>query len=72
MLAARGKRRAFLWTRQSRIATPPARDGRVNGPAGAFSQRQSFYGNSPLFHPDDGNERIKHERFRVSDFTEVP
>jgi hypothetical protein len=38
----------------------------IFGPPSTFSQWASFYGNAPLFHVRNSNDRIDHERFRVS------
>jgi len=49
-----------------------ARCDYVIGPLSSFSQWASFYGNKPLFHFRDRNDRIEPGRFRVSYLGEVP
>jgi hypothetical protein len=49
-----------------------ARCDYILGPVSSFSQWASFYGDIPLFHLRDRNDRVELIRFRVSFLGEVP
>ena len=49
-----------------------ARCDYIFGPVSTFSQWASFYGDKPLFHLHESNDRVERERFTISDLREIP